>query len=241
MGSRRRLSGFLCVALLAALPALGRDRDKHRVERSSTETIPFIERGTIRVDDSFGVLEIQGWDKPEVEMSVRRSTQKRYRHTDEGKAIRDLERIVIRTTRSQNTLLIHTIFPGPSLDHPLRGKSNLRLHYTLKVPRHSSLYVRHDIGEVNVRDVGGDLHVTSRIGEVSLKLPEDSDYQVDAKARIGEVSTPLRGRSERSFLVGERFQSPYRREARQVFARVGIGEIRIETQPRQSDTGTLYK
>jgi hypothetical protein len=76
--------------------------------------------------------------------------------------------------------------------------------------------------------VVGDIEVTNRIGEISLKLLDSEAYTVDARAKIGEVSSDFGGSSRRSYLINERLISDYRKKAHRLHLRVGIGAIGIQ-------------
>jgi hypothetical protein len=88
------------------------------------------------------------------------------------------------------------------------------------------LAIEHDTGEVSVKDIAGDIKVTARIGQISLRVPKHENYTINASVRLGEVESDFRGRSGRKFL-SERFVSDEGRGMRSIYARVGIGQINI--------------
>ena len=214
------------VALTATLAA--GDRSRHRVEFDTAETVDFVDRGTIRIDDSFGELRVEGWDKRKVEIAVERGTNRRYKAEDTWKGRQHLAQVRVETSRSGDELLIKTRFPDRGLFSMFRGKTNLRLHYTVKVPSGSKLSIRHSVGEVVIRNVKGDVDVSNGVGEVSLRLPRDQEFDIDARARIGDVSSDFSGRSRRRNVLGAEFRSRDGDKAPRIHARVGVGEIRID-------------
>ena len=87
-------------------------------------------------------------------------------------------------------------------------------------------------------DVSGGIEATASIGEIKLQLPDEHRYAVDARARIGDVSSEFGSIVNRrgplsigATLVGEP-NDPTRR----VFLRVGIGEIEV-TKLRPPEAG----
>jgi hypothetical protein len=104
--------------------------------------------------------------------------------------------------------------------------TNLDMRYDIKVPRTADLRVRHSVGEVNVQGVTGDIDVTNKVGEVALRLPEDVEFEVSARVKIGDVDSSIPGRSRRTHLVGVAFDND-RRGSRRVHARVTVGQIRL--------------
>ncbi|MGH9661130.1 MAG: hypothetical protein ACRD96_21460, partial [Bryobacteraceae bacterium] len=185
--------------------------DKDPVEASTREQFAFAPGGVVAIVDSFGVLSIEGWDRPDVEVWVTKKTRKEY--TDPGKGVEELDRVVVTPVKESDArFVVTTEFPSRNLfTRPLRGKTNVELEYKIRVPRYSSLHIKHDIGEVRIKDVAGSINATARIGELSLTLP-DGDYHIDARKRIGEVSSDFLS------VPGA---------TRQLYLRLGIGEINI--------------
>ncbi|MCI0339092.1 MAG: hypothetical protein L0226_16085 [Acidobacteria bacterium] len=225
-----KLSLFLAAALVALFTTSeAQTVAKKKAEITTTERQEFGSRGTIYIVDSFGEIRVEGWDQQEVEVTVKRTTQKEYEPKNIAKAVKDLQRVKIEMELvSESTMLIiKTTFPPRTPTRMLRGKSNANLEYTIKVPRHSKLVINHDIGEVTVANVDGDMEVTNRIGEISLKLPQENQYTIDAKAKIGDVSSEFGEPTSRQKLLGAKLESDPPPTARRLFLRVGIGEIQV--------------
>ncbi|MBI1792251.1 MAG: hypothetical protein HYR60_32410 [Acidobacteria bacterium] len=225
---------FILLAAAALLGANGvPDAAKDKAEITLREIFAFAPGGVIEINDSFGDLHVEGWDQADVEITTIRATRKEYLARDHAKAMQELERVVITPAKpSDDRFVITTEFPGRNLfTRPLRGKTNLEVEYRIKVPRHSNLSIKHDIGEVKVTGVAGNVEVTSRIGEVTLRLPGCASYRIDARSKIGDVHSDLEGWSQRRLLVGEQFESDPPVHVRRVYVRVGIGEINLRKMP----------
>jgi hypothetical protein len=219
----------LAPALLLPLALFAEDQRGRRVEQSSTETLAFAESGTLQIDDSFGEVHVEAWDRTEVQIAIQRSTQRRYEPDQEWKGRSELERVRIETRRvGYDRIELRTRFPKRGPFRMFGGKTNVRLVYTIRVPRRTNLRIRHNIGEVRVSGVLGDHDVTADIGEIELRLPKDGEYHFDARAKIGEVSSAFQGRERRAHLLGATFRTPYRSSGHRVYARVGIGEVNIQ-------------
>ena len=80
---------------------------------------------------------------------------------------------------------------------------------------------------MRVQNLAGDIRVTNRIGEISLTLPRNGQYNIDARSKLGEVTSEFDGKSSRPLLLAEKFVSRVGKDARQLYLRVGIGEINI--------------
>jgi hypothetical protein len=213
---------ILCLSLFAS----GSDRKKLEIE--TTQSMSFASDGEILIEDSFGELEIEGWDRPEVEITITKGTRKHYSLDEQEKALQFLNSVeVIAFAEQPNRLVISTSFPDRRVfTRPLRGKSNIELSYKIKAPRRVKLSIKHDTGEVTVKDIAGDIKVTARIGQIYLRIPRDENYTINASVRLGEVESDFRGRSGRKFL-SERFVSDESCGMRNIYARVGIGQIDI--------------
>jgi predicted membrane protein len=228
---------FVC-CLAPGLPAQAQTGDKREAEVTTTQSVEFGAKGTVQIVDSFGSVKVEGWDKEEVEMTVTKRTQKKYEQKDLAKAAKGLERfkVTMEAVGETSLLVINTKYP--SWTPIFRGKSNLKLDYLIKVPRQSTLMIKHGIGEVEVTNVSGDIEATASIGEIGLRLPEDQTYAVDARVRIGDVSSEFGQATRRQgvFAVGAKLAGEPSAPTRRIFLRVGIGDINV-TKMRSEKSG----
>lgn len=218
-------------ALLLAAPALAADDAAIAVERSLK--VPLAAGGTVTIDETWGDLDILAWDKPEVSVDFRASSQKSYPAEESAEAREKLERFGVEAKAvSADAVTVTGINPGATLGSPFGGKSGIRMRYTVHVPRDSRLVVRHAIGNVGVKDVAGDVDVQGGTGELTLKLPLGPNTSVEASTRIGDIQVPpaldAGGTHKRRALVGERFSYVPATVERRVIARLSIGSIDIE-------------
>ena len=213
------VSALITSMYSAAAAERGKDRKK-RVEVSSTQRIEFIPRGVIRIQQSFGEVIVDGWDKNEVEVTVIKAIKATPdTPEDQEKARHKLETVKVTASKqSADTILIASSLPF---------RKNFDLVYRIRVPRESDLFIKHSIGEVTVDGVLGELEITSHIGEINVNLQDGREYNIDARVKIGEVQSAFSGKSKRSYLVSEKFSRDDRKESLRVYLRVGIGEITI--------------
>jgi len=211
----------LCLPLLAKVPL-------QSVQVTTTDHVEFAAGGTIRLSGSMGQLDVEGWDRPEVEITVAKSTYRGNTPKDRDEATQELNRVRVTAQRkSDGELLISTSYPSRKLTRPLRGKTDLNLEYHIKVPRDSRLVIRHDSGDVRLYDLTGEIDATSRAGDMVLLLPESGRYSIDAKCSVGGVRSDFDGKHGTPFLVGDRFHEETQAPASRVHLRVGIGGIQI--------------
>src|SRR5262245_31880464 len=128
---RERSMILLClIASVGALAFCGEAQAqtvaKQRAEVKTTERVEFGSRGTVQIVDSFGEVSVEGWDKPEVELTVIKKTQKQYDSKNLAKGLKELERIQVEMAQvSESSLLvIKTTFPSRTPARLMRGKTN---------------------------------------------------------------------------------------------------------------------
>jgi hypothetical protein len=217
---------------------------KQRAEVTTTERLEFGSRGTIQILDSFGEVSVEGWDKPEVELTVIKKTQKQYEPKKLAKGLKELERVKVEMAQvSESSLLvIKTTFPSRTPTRLMKGKTNTNLEYAIRVPRHSSLMIKHDIGEVGVTNVDGDIEATNRIGEIHVRAPGENQYAVDARVKIGDVSSEFGNANySRQKLLGAKMESNLPPNTRRLYLRVGIGDIQVSKMPNEKADKQIEK
>jgi hypothetical protein len=253
----RRLPVVLLAWCVAgtAFPLFGADKIEERAPKQSfevtrTERVPFLPGGTIRLENSYGYLTVEGWDEPEVEVTVTKSTDGFAEPGRKDEAERRFDQILVATERrSDKELAITTSLPlrrnllssflparRVILTLPVHGHRGVTVEYRLRVPRDSRLVVQHDNGYVWVSDVTGDIEVASHTGDMIVMLPDPGSYTVDARTGMGSVSSDLAGRGHKQFLVGTHFVHS-RDAARRIRLRMGRGNITIMTGPPSAAWG----
>jgi len=221
---RIRLAFLTCLIVIVMTgvvqtTAQAKTDTKKKVEVSSTEQIEFARGGIVRMQKSFGEVQVEGWDKNVVEVTVVKALNAADNPKDQAKARTKLDGVRVTVAReSKNGLLISSVVPF---------RKGLTLVYRIKVPQDSDLFIKHDIGEINVTNVVGDMEITNRIGEIDLDLIGSYQYDIDAKVKIGGVDSAFSGQSKRRFLVSETFTGDPKHEAHRIYLRVGIGDIGI--------------
>ncbi len=228
-------------ALATVLPLPGAEGNmqtgpEQSFEVTSMERAAFQPGGTIYLDESYGYLTVEGWDKPEVEVITTKSTDRFYEPGEREEAKQRLERIkVVTERRSQAEFAIKTLpaarshhwpWPVPSTTH-----AAVTVEYRVHVPRDSRLVVHHDNGYVFVNDVTGNIEVHSHTGDMIVMLPDPGPYSIDAITRMGSVSSDFVGKGIKQFLVGTHFAYAGQTPSRRIHLRMGRGSITIVNGP----------
>lgn len=223
-----RLAFAFCLAIALQQFASGQTHEKKVAEKVSTQS--YDASRVIQLKDSFGEVFVEGWDQPSVEITVIKATGKKYAPQDQAGALEKLDRIKVTITKeSDDKLVVTTKFPSRNLfTRPFRAKTNLKLVYKIKAPRTTVLDIDHDMGEVNVSGIAGDARITNGIGEISLSLPAGEEYNIDAKSKLGEVTSQFEVKGGRPYLLGAKASHKATGDAHRLYLRVGIGEIEIK-------------
>jgi len=126
--------------------------------------VSFQPGGIIRLENSFGGLAVEGWDLPEVEITVTKSIDHEYEPKQREQAAKRLERVHVNTQRRSDTeLAISTTTAS--------RRTGVTLQYEIHAPRNSRLLIHHH-GFLLVSDITGDVEATNRRGDIVLVIPD---------------------------------------------------------------------
>lgn len=223
-----RSAVLFLIAGLSILPFGLQAGSRERASISNTQTLSFEPGGVIQLEQSVGEVQIEGWDRPEVEITTIRSTQTKYTESERAEAEKALEGIAITAVKQgEDRLKITTQFPSRRSSGLLHDKKNADLKYVIKAPAQAKLVVHHDTGQVTVNNFTSDIEVTNRVGGIGLRLAEPESYVVNASVRIGTLFSDI-GCSDERHSIGHRLHTGSSALHRQLYLRVGVGDISIK-------------
>ena len=206
------------IAMVLALPLLADDLSKEGLSTTHTERFNVPAAGTIRLKNSFGEVDIDGWDRPEVEVTVVRSSGHFYDAKERAEAQRSLESAQIKAEQDGNDVVISTL---------LDRRSDIGISYRIKAPRASKLIIDHKSGGVTISNISGDIHATVVSGQITIALAAGGQYAIDTHCTIGDVYSDLDGHYQRKHLLGKEFVRPSTASATNLYLRVRFGDIMI--------------
>jgi hypothetical protein len=224
---RRPVLGLCWIGIGAAcLAASGDDGSVRQVESDHTQLVNFPAGGLLSLAHSTGDLHIEGWDLPELEITTIESTKK-YDPRNKDAAEKSLNRIRVTMLRRGNEITITTKFPRHFLlARPFKGVSPFEMQYAIKAPRWARLAIAHDSGNVYVSGFTGDIQARNGSGQITLHVPENGRYAIDAKSNFGAVNSDFSG-PKRGNLIGRALLTKAPPGAQKLFARIGFGDIVI--------------
>lgn len=203
-----------------------------------TEQVSFAPGGTIRFNKSFGDLFVEGWDRPEVKIKVVKWIPRQeaaqimtppasYKAPESAAGLMDGLRIATEHP-SAGELVISTSIPSDSFwRHPLGEKGPVSVRCEIHAPADSHLVIHHKGGQVQIQNVTGGIEATDRDGDIVLMLLGPGPYAIDAKSRMGTVTSDFAGTPHFRVPFGESFAGAGN-SPRRVRLRVGWGGITIK-------------
>jgi hypothetical protein len=208
---------------------LADDDVAQKMQVTHTERVAFPSGGRLQLKNSIGELTVEGWDRPEVEITTIKSTKLAVESKEREKASRELDKVRVSAALQGGDVVVTTDFPRRRSLLPTwrrRPDTYFDLEYRIKAPMNASLSVDHASGEVHVDHLTSDIRATDCNGLISLQLPHDGQYDIDARSKLGDVISDFSGHKERKQWFGHRFvqgkPAPHK-----LYLRVGIGDIVI--------------
>lgn len=230
----RKLVVFACAFSSVWLAA--EDGPKQTAQLTKTQHMDFVSRGTLRVENSIDELVLEGWDRPDVEITTTVSTKFAYGPHERETIASKLGQVQVMAQRHGDELVVTAKFPN---HHRVLWASlgDLYLRSHISLPRATQVIVRHHGGEVHVMDVSGDMDVRVPRGLISLSLPQSGTYEIDAKSDFGAVISDFPGHAQRRFWpTGHQFLQNTPTNAPKLRLRIGYGDIEIVKMNQPAET-----
>ena len=202
-----------------------------RLSATNTQRLDLPEGGTLRLNKSIGELTVEGWDQPGLEITIIKWIKIK---GDKAPKLdpQQLDKIRVTAERKDNDVVVTTAFPKHfTLVRPFTGLSDFELEYHIKAPRNANLAIDHDIGEVHIEGVTGDIHATDGMGQITVALIPGSQYAIDARSKLGAVDSDPAGEEKKRLKFGHTFKSQAPAGVKQLFLRAGLGDITILETP----------
>jgi hypothetical protein len=244
MKSKLALAVVPLTLLGTILPVFGESAITPPPEKTTTERVDFAPGGTVRIDGSYGDLNIEGWDRPIVEVTVIKTLPYGHKAKQPDQGAPELDRVRIVTEhKSPPEVTISTALPSrhlpwmpPFTRHTTGG---VMVQYEIHVPRDSRLAIHHGTGAVSVNNVAGDIDASVGRGDILLWLSPGS-YSLDARTKFGIVSSDLQGTAHNRHLIGESFARDNPPPSHRLHLRMGFGGITLKEILPESQAAGPY-
>jgi hypothetical protein len=216
------LLGFCLSLTLAADEAAD-----HYVRQTKTEQMDFPTGGLLRVNRAIGDLTIEGWDQPGIEITTTKTTELEFDPQNREKGAQELEQVHITPERKGNELTLTENYPRHGRFLFLPGTTNFDLETHIFVPRNARLEVEGS-GDLYIHNITGAIDADVSHGTIVLRMPVQGQYDIDAKSKLGSVTSDFPGKEQRTtWLVGHDFTAPANDRGQKLHLRAGYGDIII--------------
>jgi hypothetical protein len=204
---------------------------KPAVQVGKTDRFDFPANGTLRFINSVGALTVEAWDRPDVEITIVKSTKADVDPAGMEKARRDLDKVKVATERHGDELIVTTKFPPHRpfrIFYPVSGNTGFNLEYRIKAPASARIVANHTLGEVNIDGLTSDVQVNLSQGEILLHLPEEQKYAIHARSSFGSVNSDFSELEKRTgWIFGHRSVNDDSSAPHKLNLKVGFGDIVI--------------
>ena len=234
----------LAASLLVAGSFLFAAGPKQKAVVTNTQHLDFPAGGLLRMVHSTGYVDIEAWGGPGIELTTIKSTKEEVDAADRAKAEGEFQKIQIQPERKGDELTITTSFPHLALPppSPLGKATNFDLEYRIKMPRNARLAIDHNLGEINIQDISGEIRVKTRQGQILLHLPQDRQCAIDAKSGVGAVNSDFPGTGRRAgLLFGRGFVGNAPAGAQKIYLRIRYGDVVILKENSPAAPGPAVK
>jgi hypothetical protein len=176
-------NAIIAVLVFGAV-AFADDLTRKIITVSHTDT--FAGATTIHVDHSRGDVNIEGWDKPGIEVTVTKSTGRIFNAQQHPAADQLLGRVNVKAESKGDQIVIST-------DIPKHDRDEVLIDYVIHAPRGTKLELIRGEGGVFVTGLASDMHVDVHHGQITMSLPPSDTYSIEAHTTIGDVYSELEG------------------------------------------------
>jgi hypothetical protein len=225
MTKKLLLTGFLAGCLLA-----GQDT-RQKIQRVETQKMRFEPSAALHLENSIGQVNIEGWSRPDVEITIIKSTKSEYGSQKREVGAKELETVKTTFARRNEEIVLATDFKKGGFP-PFQTGPPVDMVYKIKMPREVRLIVDQDTGIVNLSQLFGDIRVTVHKGSISAAIPGDAQYSLDAKSRFGTVTSNLAKPVHGLYFLGEQLAYDTPKTSHKLYLRAGSGDIVIVHSPQ---------
>ncbi len=219
------------LSLAAVAPLLPAQQGaQQRMEPPHSERMNFAPGGTVRIDEPHGDVYVEGWDQPEVEVTIVKSMPYEYKRKHPEEVSKQLDGVGVVTERkSASEVTISTVRHGRA------NTDAVIIEYEIHVPRDSKLTIHRATGAVFVLGLTSDIEVECRRGDIQVMLRDTSGYSIDAATRLGTVLSDFEGATKRRrYRFGESYTAASAQPSPRIHLRMGFGGITIKAVPPEA-------
>jgi hypothetical protein len=174
---------FALLMLLIPVFGLANNGDlggKYTEQKTFNKNFDVSKNATVKVNNSYGNLDVVTWDQNRVEMVITITT-----NGDDLEAVKEkLNDITVDFNASSDYVSAKTIFPKSSKSWWSWGKKNkvhMKINYLIKMPKTNNIDFNNDYGSINLDTTQGDTKIVCDYGKITTKelLSSNNDIRFD--------------------------------------------------------------
>ncbi|HMH33434.1 MAG TPA: hypothetical protein VK543_10410 [Puia sp.] len=188
------LFNSILLAALLSLPALSFAGDKDDIDKKKTITRTYNVTASdkLEIENSFGNVVINTWDKNEIKVDVEIGVKA----SSEQKAQDIMDEIEVHDSQSGHTISFKTdVGDINNHDHGNKHKNNdeddrkFYIDYTIYMPAGNPLQLENSFGKIKMPDFNGEVNLTSKFGGLTTgKLANVDEIDVEfGTADLGNI------------------------------------------------------
>jgi hypothetical protein len=219
-------------ALLLPLLLAAQETGRQKIQTTETQRMTFEPSAALRLENSIGQVRIEGWNRPDVEIKITKSTKSEYDDKTREEGAKELEKVTTSFTRKGEELVLATEYKKSSVPPPFRGGPPIDVLYEIKMPHEARLIVDQETGDVQLTQLNGEIRVTVKSGSINVAVPGDAPYSVDARSKFGTTTSNLATPQHGLFFMGEELNYESPKPVHKLYLRAKSGDIVILHSPR---------
>jgi len=219
-------------ALLLPLLMAAQETGRQKIQTTETQRMTFEPSAALRLENSIGQVRIEGWNSPDIEVKITKSTKSDYDEKTREEGAKELQKVTTSLKRTGEEIVLATEFKKSSMPPPFKGGPPIDVLYEIKMPHEARLVVDQDTGDVQLSQLNGEIRVTVQSGSINVAVPGDTQYSVDARSKFGTVTSNLAKPQHGLFFMGEELSYDAPKAVHKLYLRAKSGDIVILHAPR---------
>jgi len=165
------LSCFLCISLVNA----------QTLERNITKNFPLTPNGEIKIDNAYGNVKLNSWDKEEVLIEVSIKVKSK----NQERAEEALENIDVEFEVAKNSIQATTLLPDSNRswwkNWTLFGATQLdySINYLVQMPKTARLNIENEYGNIYLNETDGTTQLNCAYGRIDIGRLNHANNTID--------------------------------------------------------------
>ncbi len=176
---QKLILAFLLMPMLISASTNPEKRVKHTEEKTIKKSFNVSNNATLKVDNSYGNLDVITWNENRIEIVVNISVS----GNNEDKVREKIDNITVDFEGSANYVSAETIFNKSKSNSWWNWGSssniNMKINYVIKMPMTNSVDLENDYGSINLDKLEGNARINCDYGKITTKELMGTNNQIE--------------------------------------------------------------